>query len=386
MGCRYGPKQSGLALLLVLILVASATVLGISYATSTTIKLISTDNLLRANRARYLAESGVEHCLYLVRTDPAALTGSETVLLGPFQADATSDRYYFGSAPVAGQTGQYVLTGRAGTGGVTQTVTLRVYLESRYKALMDSLGPMVYFRLSDPITDDKAIDSAGDWEGKYKDGTSMGWAGAIPGDANASAHFDGFNDQIELKNGAGKDPDLQGTKVTMMAWVWPDTHNHLANHNARIVSKAKETTTAETFWMIATTKEGSQTRLQFRLKTHADREEAEEEKEGTTHRLVSGTGDVPLGKWTFVAAVYTGTHMLLYQDGRLVGRRAKTGWITQDDGPKAWIGGSPSGDKDRPWHGRIDEVAIFDRDVTAAEILTLYEARLPHVDKLAWNE
>jgi len=113
---RRGQKQSGLALLLVLILVATATVIGVTYATTTTIKLVSTANLVKADRARYLAGSGVNHALYTLRTAPTFLAGSESTLLGPYSADASGDTYYFGSAAVAGQAGQYLLTGRASTG------------------------------------------------------------------------------------------------------------------------------------------------------------------------------------------------------------------------------------------------------------------------------
>ena len=372
---RHRQKQSGVALLLVLILVVSATILGVSYATSTTVKLISTDNLLRAGRSRYLAESGVEHGLHLLRSDPDVLAGSASTLLGPFNADGTSDGYYLGSAAVADQIRQYVLTGRATSGGITQTVTTRVYLENRYKALIDSLGPTHYFRLSEQPVTTVAVDEAGEWDGKYKDNTSRGWPGALMYDDNLSAHLDGFNDRILLDDGSGGNVDLEGDKMTIVAWIWPDTHNHLTEHDARIISKANGLFAADHWWMIGTYKSGSYTRLRFCLKTN-----------GVTTVLNADQGDVPLNTWTMVTVTYDGSWMRIFQDGVLVGQCAKTGAIDEDDTVEAWVGGNPSHAKDRPWHGRIDEVAIFARSLTAAEIMTIYKARLPNVDRLAWNE
>ena len=372
---RRRHRQSGVALLLVLILVASATVLGVSYATTTTVKLISTDNLLRSSRSRYLAESGLEHCLHFLRSDPEVLTGSGTTLLGPFNADATSDGYYLGSAAVVGQTRQYLLTGRATSGGITQTVTTRVYVENRYKALVDSLSPIHYFRLNEQPLNDSAVDEAGNWEGKYKDNTSRAWPGALMYDDNLSVHLDGFNDHIQLYDGSGGNVDLAGNKLTIVAWVWADTHNHLIEHNARIIAKADGLFASNHWWMVSTYKSGLSTRLRFCLKTN-----------GTTTVLSANQGDVPLNKWTLVAVTYDGAHMRIYHDAVFLGSCAKTGDITQDDDVKAWIGGSPSDTRDRPWHGRIDEVAIWNRALSAVEIMNLYKARLPNVDRLTWNE
>ena len=372
---RPRPRQSGVALLLVLVLVASATVLGLSYATSSTVKLISTDNLLRAGRSRYLAESGLEHCVYLLRGDPGALTGSEITLLGPFAADATSDAYYFGSAPVAGQDGCYLLSGRATAGGVTQRVTLTVGVKSNYKTLMDALAPTHYFRLGEPVWDDNAVDSAGDWEGRYKDGASRGWAGAILYDSNTAGHFDGNDERIELKDGDGHDPDLAGDKLTILAWVWPDTHDHVFDRKAHIISKSDGLFSNDYFWMIRTQAVGMETRLRFLLRT-----------QGLTTGLTGIGGNVPLNKWTLAAVTYDGVRMRIYQDGVEVGSCAKAGNIEQDDGVKAWIGGNPSDKHDRPWHGRIDEVAIFDRALSADEIMSLYKARLPEVSRQSYNQ
>ena len=373
--------------MLVLILVATATVLGVTYATSTTVKLVSTANLVKAGRARYLAESGVNHALYVLRTDPAFLIGSESTLIGPYSADSSVDTYYLGSAEVAGQTGQYVLTGRARAGGVAQTVTMQVYVESKHAEMMNALNPAHHWRFGELSSNNIAADGKGDWTGEYKGTVGREWPGAIVHDTDTAARFDGHDDRVELNGGAaGGEPDLSGQAITILAWINPTRHNHLINHNARIISKADGVFEQDHYWMVSTVRADVDTRLRFSLKTHVDRVEAEEEHNGTTTTLTATAGSVPLNKWTLAAVTYNGAQMRIYQDGKQVGNMAKIGFITKDKGKKAWIGGNPPGKEDRPWYGKIDEVAVFDRVLIEDEIKALYDARLPEVRKLAWDE
>ena len=369
-----------------LILVASATVLGIGYATSTTVKLVSTDNLRKAGRARYLAESAIHHGMYLLRTNPRAMDASSSTLLGPYSADDSTDEYTFGSAAVDGQAGQYILTGRATADGVMQTATMRVRMDSRYNMVLNALGPIHYWRLGESMTTDEAADARGDWEGQYKDGVGRGWVGAIEHETDTAAHFDGSDDRVQLEKLPDIHPDLSGQALTLLAWIYPDRHNHLTNHDARIIAKAKGTLISESYWVIHTTLTNGQTRLQFKLKTHSSQSWAEEKGDGTTTGLTASTGDVPLNQWTLAVATYDGAHMRIYQDGELVGSCAKTGFVTMDKNVMVWVGGNPNQKQDRPWCGKIDEVAIFNRALSAEQIQSVYDNRYPEIRKLAWDE
>jgi len=269
---------------------------------------------------------------------------------------------------------------------VTQTVTMKIYAQSRHTEILNALNPTHYWRLGEVPAVDDASDSAGDWIGKYKDGTGRGWLGATMHDADTAARFDGYDDRVELAGGAaGGEPDLSGKALTIVAWVNPTRHNHLLYRNARIISKSDGVLEQQHYWMMSTAAAGLQTRLRFALKTHVDQIEAEEGHRGTTTTLMAATGDVPLNKWTLVTVTYNGAQMRIYQDDALVGSMAKTGFITKDNVKKVWIGGDPSDKRDRPWYGKIDEVAIIDRVLTADQIKALYEARLPEVRKLAWD-
>ncbi len=80
--------------MLVLVLVAVATTLGISYALAASVRASSSANMAMAVRARYLAESGSQHAIYLLKHETATLQASTLAnALGPFYVDGSSDSY-----------------------------------------------------------------------------------------------------------------------------------------------------------------------------------------------------------------------------------------------------------------------------------------------------
>ncbi len=75
------------------------------------------------------------------------------------------------------------------------------------------------------------------------------------------------------------------------------------------------------------------------------------------------------GEWIHIAGVYTGDRIKLYINGELVASEASSGNIVQPPQNRLFIGTkspqAPSGDT---WNGRLDEVAIFNKALTADEI------------------
>ena len=123
---RHSHRQPGFAMILVLVLLATATIIGLTYATSSSIKMISSRNLLEAGRARYLAESGLHHALYVLRTDPDSLDNSQSSPLGPYYADDSSDSYTFYAIKDADKPGVYTIVAEASCGKVKQRSTMIV--------------------------------------------------------------------------------------------------------------------------------------------------------------------------------------------------------------------------------------------------------------------
>ena len=88
----------------------------------------------------------------------------------------------------------------------------------------------------------------------------------------------------------------------------------------------------------------------------------------TTDSAVRGTGPLALNTWTHVATTYDGANQRFYVNGVLVGTTARTGTIAVSNGAIR-IGGNASSTGEF-FNGMIDEVRIYNRALTAAEITT----------------
>jgi fibronectin type 3 domain-containing protein len=85
-------------------------------------------------------------------------------------------------------------------------------------------------------------------------------------------------------------------------------------------------------------------------------------------QYVSGTSASPLNTWTHVAMTYDGATMRLYVNGVQVSTRLVTGTSQTTTSP-LWIGGnSPYGEY---FQGVLDEIRVYNRALTLAEILTI---------------
>ena len=86
----------------------------------------------------------------------------------------------------------------------------------------------------------------------------------------------------------------------------------------------------------------------------------------TTDRGVRGTAQIPLNTWTHLATTYDGTSQRFYVNGALVNTVSSPGAITQANGALR-IGGNASSTGEF-FQGLIDEVRIYSRPLSAAEI------------------
>ncbi|MBI3651458.1 MAG: HYR domain-containing protein [Acidobacteria bacterium] len=94
-------------------------------------------------------------------------------------------------------------------------------------------------------------------------------------------------------------------------------------------------------------------------------------KTGTTETILNTGVSPTVGVWTHIALVYNGTDMRVYVNGVLTGgATAKTGNLAGSNVPFS-IGGRSGG---LFFNGLIDEVEVFGRALSAAEILSIYNA------------
>jgi hypothetical protein len=146
--------------------------------------------------------------------------------------------------------------------------------------------------------------------------------------------------------------DISGNEITLMAWINADDFD---TPDARVLSKSSSADPADHVWMLSTA-QGQHTR--FRLKTNDG---------NPTTTLIGTGGSLAAGTWHHVAATYDGATMRLYQDGNEVGSIPRTGSLFQDPSVDVYIGANP-GATNQVFDGRIDDVKVFRKALTSAEI------------------
>ena len=120
-------RRRGFALLLVMMLVMVAAILGITYMSTASVKAASSDNLVQASRAKYLAESAVQHGMYMLQKDSTQFTNTSAAHpLGPYYADDSQNTYVFW-AQKAADTGVWTVSGRGTCGALAQTSSATVF-------------------------------------------------------------------------------------------------------------------------------------------------------------------------------------------------------------------------------------------------------------------
>jgi hypothetical protein len=360
-------RRGGFALLLVLLTIAMATVLGGIYLTETSMHMACTTNTLNAAAARYLAEAGLEHSLYVLQTNPSGLllTSPENPM-GDFYLDANGGAYLFYAAAGSGADSIYTIVATGDSGGMSQSASFVVYNRNLFDDEMHSLSPVSYWRLGE-LLDLVAWDARFHHHGVYV-GARRDEAGALVGSRNRAAYFDGTNDCVDTGSWS-----VSGRAMTLMAWIKPE--NVDAQSEGTIISKASGTGAADHYWTLSTTQTSGDVRLRLRVKIG-----------GQVHDVKASTGALQSDEWVLATAVYDGTKVLLYQDGVEVGRAGHSGRIATNNRVSVWIGGNPPDRWANPFRGVLDEVAVFDRALTPQEVAGMLQARMPTPQIIQWND
>ena len=159
--------------------------------------------------------------------------------------------------------------------------------------------------------------------------------------------FDGANDVATIASAVAPAPT---TQLTIEAWIQPSTIA-TTNNQDRVVSKqgAYELTisTGDTGCGF-----GSHGEVQFRATIN-----------GVDARLCGGA--LTPGEWHRLAGTYDGARFTLYVDGVVVASASRTGSIAVNTAPLT-LGNRPA--LDRPFDGALDEVRVWSRTLSAAEL------------------
>ena len=134
------------------------------------------------------------------------------------------------------------------------------------------------------------------------------------------------------------------------------------------------------YWSLRTAPFNNATHLAFAINT------------GNGVAVISGTtGPVDPNKLSFAAASYDGTTVRLYKDGVEVASLPLVGAVVDAPGTSAWIGNGPEAQSGAEYaaayDGIIDDVAIFNKALTPADIMRLYNyGAMRGIRVVKWQE
>jgi hypothetical protein len=189
-----------------------------------------------------------------------------------------------------------------------------------------------------------AVDASGN--ANHGDVVGASWTS---GKLGGALDFDGTNDYVDVGTF-----DLGGQAMSMSLWVNART---FVVPDGRFISKAQGTAEQDHFWMLSAV-DGN--RLRGRLKV-----------DGSTTTTIAGSGDLVTGVWTHMALVYDGSAVTIYKDGEAVGSTVIQGPISSNPAVSAWIGGNPPSATSKPFDGVLDDVRVYERALSPAEIWQL---------------
>ncbi len=187
---HYAPAKGkshnrGFALLLVLMALVLASTIGVSYVAGNSVCLSGTSNLLDADRAKYLAESGIHHALYMIRKNPQTVPSDRSRALNDkYYPDSSDDGYIFWAQYIGTESdpGLYMLTAEGFCGDIKQYVSVTV---SRAAAAEVDIGYGMVIAKSMAVLPWK-LDMEGDF---HINGSLLNFA-SINGNASAEAAID----------------------------------------------------------------------------------------------------------------------------------------------------------------------------------------------------
>jgi hypothetical protein len=229
-------------------------------------------------------------------------------------------------------------------------------------------GLKAYWRLGETsgTTAVNQVTGIGSQSGTYNNGVILNQTGALTasGDNDPSAYFDGANDWVDMGlTTSGSPLDVAGwTGITMMAWIKPDS---LSGSHV-VVSRWASSATADQYLLMTT---GNKVLVAV--------------GNGVGQSGMTSTGTLTAGQWSFVVGTFdvTSNAYKIYINGSAdsaSGGQTGTAGITSvlNSSPNAAIGVQELSPGGRWFEGNIDEVAIFNRALTASEVTSLYNAAI----------
>ena len=201
--------------------------------------------------------------------------------------------------------------------------------------------------------DEMDVSTVTDVSGNGNTGTISGAVRSASGRYGGALWFDGENDLVTIPDANSLD---LSDAMTLEAWVRPE-----ALGTSWRTALVKEQSNALAYALYAHTNFGGPS-------GHVYTRDAD--------RRARAAAVLPLASWSHVAATYDGSTIRVYRDGTEIATETVTGAITASSGPLR-IGGTQLWSE---WfEGMIDEVRVYNRALSVAEIKTDMETRVGSV-------
>ncbi len=201
--------------------------------------------------------------------------------------------------------------------------------------------------------DDGTGTIAADSSGNGNDGTFVGDPEWVAGKFGSALLFDGQGGERVSLGGL----DIPSGAMTITCWLKANTLD-TPGKDPRMISKAFGGAGNDHIWMFSSSRQGGNKLLRIRLKTNDGQ---------PTSEMKAGSFEV--GEWIHGAIWWDGTNMKIYKNGVEVGTQAKGGTsVALDPAVQAAIGNQAVGAENRPFDGIIDDVRIYTKALTEAEL------------------
>lgn len=179
--------------------------------------------------------------------------------------------------------------------------------------------------------------------------------------------FDGINDYIEIPDEPQFSPSNNGNSLTISAWIRPDSFSFRGESQGynHFMGKGGQNGDYEWMWRIYNSTAVDGVSRSKRISFYG-------------FNLEGGLGagsyfqdNLIENEWIFITGVFDGTNVKIYKNGVLRDTDPLSGYsiIFQDGTAPVRIGTS---DSDSFFKGSIDEVRIYNRALSDAEILEIY--------------
>ncbi len=190
---------------------------------------------------------------------------------------------------------------------------------------------------------DESSGTIHDSSGQANNGTNNGASYGVSGKFNTAMDFDGSNDYIDC----GNSNSLDIGHGTWEAWIYPTSFSDHQYHT--VVSKYY----ASAYWFGLYQNGG---RIQLWVA-------------GGAHQ---STGTVALNRWSHIVVTWDGSVIKYYINGNFDSQNTGVTGSPATNNYNAQIGADPQSSNYR-FTGKLDEIAIFNRVLSATEILDIYK-------------